>query len=232
MTAKRMFNAEILESDACSDMPTDAQMLYVRLNLAADDRGIVSSPRRVMRAYNFSDDCMKLLAAKKFVLIRKREEDGCTVVIIKHWRMHNTIKRDRFKESPFVSFLEGVYFDENKAYSLTPGDGKKPVLSAGNGGFYLPEPEQGAVGAELEPERNQNGTETETQYRLGKVSIGESRLEEERLDKDKENNNDSLIPDTRTREENESSSKWTPEYIAELQERARRAFHRGGQQEA
>ena len=181
MATKRMFSDQILDSDSFSDMPTDAQMLYIRLNMSADDRGIVSNPRKVMRAYNFSDDCMKILVAKKFILIRTREEDGCTVVIIKHWKMHNTIKNDRFKESPFVDFLDGVFYDENKAYSLTPGEGKTPVL-----------PPKQISGTGMEPEWSQNGTGMEPQNRLDKNRVG---LEEIRLDKgeNKENNNPSFL---------------------------------------
>lgn len=175
MATKRMFSDQILDSDSFSDMPTDAQMLYIRLNMAADDRGIVSNPRKVMRAYNFSDDCMKILVSKKFVLVRTRDEDGCTVVIIKHWKMHNTIKNDRFKESPFVDFLNGVFYDENKAYSLTPGKGKTPVLSAKQISENL-----------LEPEWNQNGTRMEPKNRLDKNRLD---LEEISTSKDSTENN-------------------------------------------
>lgn len=191
---KRMFSDQILDSDAFSDMPTDAQMLYIRLNMAADDRGIVSNPRKVMRAYNFSDDCMKILASKKFVLIRSREEDGCTVVIIKHWRMHNTIKNDRFKESPFVDFLEGIYYDENKAYSLTPGDKKTPVLSA-----------QQNAGAALEPNWNQTGASMVPQYSTVQDSTVQSRLEQYRTE---ENNNPFFLA-----ESEKSEAEEVPDYI-------------------
>ena len=176
MATKRMFSNQILDSDSFSDMPTDAQMLYIRLNMSADDRGIVSNPRKVMRAYNFSDDCMKILVAKKFILVRTRGEDGCTVVIIKHWKMHNTIKNDRFKESPFVDFLDGVFYDENKAYSLTPGREKTPVLSS-----------KQISGTGMEPEWSQSGTGMEPQKRLDKDRVG---LEEESIVQD--NNSFSL----------------------------------------
>jgi hypothetical protein len=117
---------QIVDTDAFTDMSNDAQLLYFRLCLAADDDGFVANPRRVMRSYGFSEDCMKLLIAKKFTLVMKHGENA--VLLIKHWKMHNTIQRDRYKPSPYHELLRFVFLDKNNAYSLTPGDGKRPAL--------------------------------------------------------------------------------------------------------
>lgn len=126
MATKRMFSLKIVDTDAFTEMPNEAQLLYFRLCLAADDDGFVANPRRVMRSYGIAEDSMKILIAKKFVLVLKRE-DGA-ILLIKHWRMHNTIQRDRYTPSTYHDLLSYVYLDENNAYSLTPGDGKRPAL--------------------------------------------------------------------------------------------------------
>ena len=227
MAERRMFSKAIIESDPFSDMPAEAQMLYIRLNMAADDDGFCDNPRSIMRICGASDDSMKLLIAKKFVITFSKRDNF--IVVIKHWRLNNYIRKDTYHETKYREFMRELYYDENNSYSLNPGDGHRPCIEPAENGQN---PALSAACDEPVTEPSQLRDEPLTQDRLVKVSIGESRLEEERLDKDKENNNDSLIPDTRTREENESFSKWTPEYIAELQDRARRAFHRGGQQEA
>ena len=126
MAERRMLAKSIIESDMFSNMPLDAQMLYIRLNLAADDDGFVSNPRAVMRMCGASDDCMRILVSKKFVLSFEVGDDF--VFLIKHWRVHNYLRSDRYKASTFKSLLRDVYYDENKAYSLTPGDGHVPCV--------------------------------------------------------------------------------------------------------
>lgn len=118
----------IIESDMFSSLPPDAQMLYVRLNLAADDDGFVSNPRSIMRLCGASDDSMKLLLAKKYVLTFEVGDDF--IFLIRHWKMHNYIQKDRYRASVFKNLLREVYYDENKAYSLAPGDGHVRCLPA------------------------------------------------------------------------------------------------------
>ena len=122
-----MFAKTIVLSDAFLDLPLSARCLYFTLGMLADDDGFVSNPRRVMRSYGIADDNMKILIAKKFVLVLKKDE--CSIVLIKHWRMHNTIQRDRYTPSPYHDLLKYIYLDENNAYSLNAGEGKRPALT-------------------------------------------------------------------------------------------------------
>lgn len=92
MAKKRMLSEAILNSDAFMDMPLSTQMLYVHLNMRADDDGFVSSPKRIRMLVGAGEDDMKLLVAKRFILVF---ESG--VIVIKHWRLHNYIKNDRYK---------------------------------------------------------------------------------------------------------------------------------------
>lgn len=126
MAEKRMFSRSVVSSDPFLDMPKDAQCLYFQLNLAADDRGICDCPRRVMRSCGASDDSMRLLIAKKFVLIPKCNDQ---VVVIKHWRINNNMRSQRFKETKHMDVLSELFYDENKSYSQNPGDGHVPCLT-------------------------------------------------------------------------------------------------------
>ncbi len=164
-----MLAKSIIESDAFSDMPVEAQMLYVRLNLAADDDGFVSNPRSIMRMCGASNDAMMLLINKKFILAFEKGDNF--VYLIKHWRIHNYIQSDRKKASTFRELLRGVYYDENKAYTMTPGEGKTPVLPALDAGRVQ------SVSS-MDTDCIHDVSKPDTQDRLGKdrleeVSIGE-----------------------------------------------------------
>ena len=90
MAERRMFAKCITESDAFLDMPLSTQALYFHLGMVADDDGFVSSPKKITRSINASEDDLKLLLAKRFVL---GFESG--IVVIKHWKMNNYIRNVR-----------------------------------------------------------------------------------------------------------------------------------------
>lgn len=113
MANKRMFNIKIVDSDAFLDMPLSTQALYFHLNMRADDDGFVGNPKRIKNLIGASDDDLKLLIAKRFLLIF---EDG--VIVIKHWRIHNTIAKDRYKQTVYTDELKQLGIKENKAYTL------------------------------------------------------------------------------------------------------------------
>lgn len=113
MAERRMFAKTIVLSDAFLDMPIGARCLYMTLGMVADDDGFVNSPRAVMRQSGASEDDMKILIAKKFVLVF---EDG--VLVIKHWRINNYLQRDRYKETVYKEDKALLTIQENGAYSL------------------------------------------------------------------------------------------------------------------
>ena len=184
MAERRMFSKSILESDQFMDMPAEAQMLYVRLNMAADDDGFCDNPRAIMRGCGASNDTMKILIAKKFVLTFDRN-DGF-IVVIKHWRMNNYIRKDNYRETKYKELMRELYYDENRSYSTNPGDGHKPCLPTSK-----PEqlPDRAQTVDEPYTNRIQTVDEPLTQDRIGKDSIGKGSLEEESIDEDNNKNN-------------------------------------------
>lgn len=133
MAERRMFAKSILESDPFMDMPPEAQMLYVRLNLNADDDGFCDNPRAIMRSCGAGNDAMKLLIAKKFVLSFEKGDNF--IVVIKHWRINNYIRKDNYRETKYKEFMRALYYDENRSYSINPGDGHKPCLPPVDGSY-------------------------------------------------------------------------------------------------
>lgn len=137
MAERRMFAKTIIDSDAFLDMPLSTQALYFHLSMRADDDGFINNPRKVQRIAGCADDDLKLLIVKNFLL---PFESG--VVVIKHWRVHNYIRGDRYKPTVYEDEKAQLCLKENGAYTLGIPDGI--------------------------PDDNQ----METQVRLGKVRLG------------------------------------------------------------
>ena len=113
MAERRMFAKTIVLSDAFLDLPMSARCLYFTLGMLADDDGFVNQPRSIMRQCGASDDDMKVLIAKKFVIIF---DSG--VIVIKHWRINNYLRNDRYKETVYTDEMANLSVNENGSYSV------------------------------------------------------------------------------------------------------------------
>ena len=147
MAERRMFAKTIIDSDAFLEMPTTSQLLYFHLAMRADDDGFVNKPKSLMRMVGCKDDDLKLLFVKKFLI---PFESG--VVVIKHWKIHNYIRKDTYTETKYKEEKSTLELDENSAYRLA-------------------EPSPLHI-------RDESVTSPSTQVRLGKVSEGKDRLGE------------------------------------------------------
>ena len=111
MAEKRMFAKQIIDSDAFLDMSLSTQALYFHLCMRADDDGFINNPKRIQRLIGSGDDELKLLIAKRFVI---PFESG--VCVIKHWKIHNYIQKDRYKPTVYENERLQLETKENKAY--------------------------------------------------------------------------------------------------------------------
>lgn len=106
-----MFAKSIVLSDAFLDMPMSARCLYFTLSMFADDDGFVSSPKGIMRQCGASEDDLKVLLSKRYVLAF---ESG--VIVIKHWRINNFLRKDRHVKTTYQEELASLTLDEKGAY--------------------------------------------------------------------------------------------------------------------
>lgn len=147
MANKRMFTLKIVDTDAFLDMPHTSQLLYFHLAMRADDDGFVANPKMIMRVTDSKEDDFKILSAKKFII---PFDSG--ICVIKHWKMHNTIKNDRKIETAYKEELAKLSLDENKSYTM--------------------DPEWNQNGSEVEPQIRLD------QVRSDKIRSDQSRLDE------------------------------------------------------
>lgn len=112
MAERRMFAKTIIDSDAFLDMPLSAQALYFHLSMRADDDGFINNPKKIQRMVGASDDDCKLLIMKRFIITF---ESG--VIVIKHWKIHNYIQKDRYKPTIYQEEKATLSTKDNKAYT-------------------------------------------------------------------------------------------------------------------
>lgn len=112
MAERRMFAKTIVTSDAFLDMPLSARCLYFTLGMFADDDGFVNNPKSIMRQVGACADDLNLLLLKRFILAF---DSG--VIVIKHWRIHNYIQKDRYKETKYIEERATLMLDEKGAYT-------------------------------------------------------------------------------------------------------------------
>lgn len=120
MARKRMYSPEVVHQDDFLAMPQETQNLYFHLGLCADDEGFVS-PKRVMDMIHTTEDNLKVLVAKKFVI---PFESG--VVVITHWQHNNFIRKDRFIPTRYQEELKELHLLGKIYQRLTSG---QPVVN-------------------------------------------------------------------------------------------------------
>lgn len=117
MAERRMFAKTIIDSDAFLEMPISARLLYYDLAMRADDDGFINSPKKIMKFIGATNDDMNILILRKFII---PFDNG--VVVIKHWRIHNYIRKDTYNETSYKEQKALLELDENKAYRMANFD--------------------------------------------------------------------------------------------------------------
>ena len=146
MAERRMFTKKITDSDPFTEMPLSAQALYFHLNMNADDDGFLNNPKKIQKSIGASEDDLKLLIVKRFILTFEKG-----VIVIKHWRMHNLLRKDRYNETQYIE--------------------EKDTLMIQKDGSYTEKQLELPVATTWQP----NGNQMATQYSIGKDRLGEEK---------------------------------------------------------
>ncbi len=165
MANKRMFSTDIVDTDKFLEMPISTQGLYFHLGMRADDDGFVSSPKKIVKLVNCTEDDLNNLFSNDYVI---PFDSG--VVVISDWYINNNkIKSDRYKETRYKAEFAKLSL-ENYRYII--GDNMEPLRRHS--------------GTNMEPGWNQSGDNME----LLRKQIGDNMEPQNRVDKnriDKEN---------------------------------------------
>lgn len=155
-------------------MPLSTQALYFHLAMRADDDGFLNNARKIMKIVGASQADYDRLVEDRLVL---QFDDG--ICVIKHWRIHNYLRADRYKETQYTEEKSKLYLKENGAYTLNKD---KAVASLSTNGKPL-DTHMDTVGI---PDDNQMDTAGYTndnqmstwltQDRIGKDRIGKESI--------------------------------------------------------
>lgn len=150
MAERRMFTKKVTDDDNFMSLSSSAQALYLHLSMAADDDGFCNQISISMFKAHASVQDLQALLEKRYIY---QFENG--VIVIKHWRMANALRKDRYTPTAFQDELSKLDLKDNGAYTWLP-DGCHVVADG------LP---QDRIGKD----------------RIDKDSIGKDRREEERI---------------------------------------------------
>lgn len=134
MAEKRMFSQKIVDSDHFLDMPLSAQALYFHLNMRADDDGFVNNPKKIQRMISATDNDLMLLLSKRFVI---GFETG--VIVIKHWRMHNTLRKDRYNPTQYQEEFALLKLKDNNSYTENTDGNQMETVWQPDGNQLVPQ---------------------------------------------------------------------------------------------
>lgn len=121
MADKRMFAKDLIASDKFTDMSLSTQALYFHLSLQADDDGFVNNPKRIRTMIGASDDDLKHLVEKGYII---PFEEG--IIVIRHWKCNNYIRKDRYKPSTTPQWNK-LYVAPGGVYTLDSNSGQPLV---------------------------------------------------------------------------------------------------------
>jgi hypothetical protein len=120
MAERRMFSKQIIDSDVFLDMPQSSQNLYFHLNMRADDEGFINNPKKVMRIIGSNQNDLEILLAKRYLL-----SFNSGVIVIKHWKLHNKIRKDRLKETLYLDEKAQIKQKKNGNYTELQPNGNQ-----------------------------------------------------------------------------------------------------------
>ena len=122
MAERRMLSRTILDSDKFLDLPLTTQVLYIHLIMNADDDGFLNNSQKIIRMIGAAKKDFELLFSSDFII---DFENG--ICAVKHWKLHNYIRSDRYKPTVYQDELKRLIVAENKVYELVKYDVDKNI---------------------------------------------------------------------------------------------------------
>lgn len=107
-----MFTKKVTDDDRFSNLSSSAQALYLHLTMSADDDGFCNQVSTAMFKAHASVQDLEALLAARYLL---QFDSG--VIVIKHWRMANALRKDRYTPTAFQDEFSQLQLKENGSYT-------------------------------------------------------------------------------------------------------------------
>ena len=124
MGDRRMFTKKVTDDDDFISLSASAQALYLHLTMSADDDGFTKQITSSLFKAHASVSDFEALCNRNFLI---QFEDG--VIVIRHWRMANAIRKDRHKTTAYVDDLAKLKSENDAPYELKSGNGCQVVAN-------------------------------------------------------------------------------------------------------
>ena len=115
MAERRMFTKKVTDDDNFMSLSSSAQALYLHLSMGADDDGFCNQVSISMYKAHASVQDLEALLEKRYIY---QFENG--VIVIKHWRMANALRKDRYTPTAFQEELAQLDLKDNGSYTRLP----------------------------------------------------------------------------------------------------------------
>ena len=152
MSERRMFAKKVIDSDLFLEMPLSTQALYFHLAMRADDDGFVNNPKKIVRMIGADETALKILISNSFLI-----PFNTGIVVISHWKLHNFIRKDRYKPTIYQNEKNNLMLQDNGVYEMLYSNCVQEVDKRLTEGIPMVD-------------------QWDTQVRLGKVSIGKDNI--------------------------------------------------------
>ena len=110
-----MFTKKVTDDDNFMALSASAQALYLHLSMSADDDGFCNQVSISMFKAHASVQDLQALLEKRYIY---QFENG--VIVIKHWRMANALRKDRYTPTAFQEELSHLDLKDNGSYTWLP----------------------------------------------------------------------------------------------------------------
>lgn len=165
MADRRMFSKQIIESDAFLSLRLSTQALYFHLCLSADDEGFINNPKRIAKNIGAKQSDINSLIEKRFVL---SFDSG--VIVIKHWRINNHMRKDRYNQTKCQDERDQIYIKENDSYTFDAEQSATKCQPNGNQVTTKCQPTPDKMTTKCQPNVNQLATTCHPSISLVQVS--------------------------------------------------------------
>lgn len=118
MAQKRMFDKVVTTSDDFLELSAEAQCLYFHMGMLADDDGLAKNYRSYMKLIGATNEDLQSLIDKSFIY--KFDSD---VIAIKHWKINNTVRNDRYRPTIFQNEFSRLDIADNNEYIMLDTNG-------------------------------------------------------------------------------------------------------------
>ena len=114
---RRMFTKKVTDDDGFISLSSSAQALYLHLSMSADDDGFSNQVALSMFKAHASVQDLEALLERRYIY---QFENG--VIVIKHWRMANALRKDRYKPTDFHNEFAQLGIKEGTGEYITPSE--------------------------------------------------------------------------------------------------------------